>query len=563
MDDEYQHIIRRSPVDRKPDRAALDAALEAEMQAPRALRCYPFALYDTAVDKATIGISLVKEVFDNIVAFRINDPPPHAHARRFHICDPAQYRSAIENATLEGWLYKDFFDKFVATQVIFHQVVKIERPLLAEGAEAHQPYGAQVDHDSIPRTSLTPCTPQPYDDEVEHELLSRPQSAQRHESLRSFDTRFNTHSPDHALARPRLRYANTLAEQEATSDAVKRGRDDTAGRSRSRSPATFEQAFPTVRASRQPGHLRDDQQEVTTLRARYRDRGPAFRRGASRNHEFNDVTRHTPTLLTPGTAQEPTTGASPHCSPRSVSDYRHHTTLRTSHLTRDSSRTLQSHTPEAVSYANHPPAYHPPSNGRPSHLRNVPDHDRHGLHGNKHENDVFVSTSAALQSSARSHIEPMQEKNQSAVCVECWSRNLKCDSRAHCRECARANRLCTYVHCPLKDCPKTIICPAYHSWTGDENARVVGSSMHLLALLRLDSPSSLDYNLTPIRNMYSKPDSAAKIYHKIASELEEAVRNGRSVNRKFVNQLFQKHEVVCRALMHKVDLIVTFIAEKK
>jgi hypothetical protein len=87
--------------------------------------------------------------------------------------------------------------------------------------------------------------------------------------------------------------------------------------------------------------------------------------------------------------------------------------------------------------------------------------------------------------------------------------------------------------------------------------------MHLMALLRLDPPSSLDYNLTPIRNMYSKSDSAAEIYSQIAFELEEAARNGQEIHRVFVKQLVLEQGLTCRALMYKVDLIVTFFAEKK
>jgi hypothetical protein len=63
--------------------------------------------------------------------------------------------------------------------------------------------------------------------------------------------------------------------------------------------------------------------------------------------------------------------------------------------------------------------------------------------------------------------------------------------------------------------------------------------------------------------MYCKPDSAAGIYRQITSGLEQAARDGQRIRRGFVHQLILKHGVTCSALMYKVDLIVTFFAEKK
>jgi hypothetical protein len=603
MDDDYQHIIRGPPIDRKPDRAALDAALEAEMQAPQPLCYHNPAIYIRAVAQATISGSLVKETFDNIIAYQTNNFPHDAPPQRMHFCDPASYTAAINDATVNGWLYKDFFDKFVAARVVFHQVVKIERPALAirqsaeprgsflpraqqaQEAQAHQPHGAQVFHDAHTRASPTPYTPQPYgnqtfqdpqprssqtpyipepfDDAVEHEPPSRPQGTQRHESFRPVDTQIDNRSPDPARARPRLRYAKPLPEQSATWDAVKRDRTRTAGRRRSRSPVAFEQASPSGRAGRQAGDLRSDQEEDPTLRDRYRDRDSAFHTGASCDHESNEVTHHTLALPAPE-AVDHVLGASSTLSPRSVSGHRQHNISRALHLTRDLSRTHDGYTPEAGSHADRTSSYHPPSNEEHrSHLHDVPDQDHHTVQGNAHEAGAFTSTSTALQSSVLSRIERQQQKHQSAVCIECWSRALKCDSRAHCRECAKANRPCTYVQCPLKDCASSIICPAYHLWTGDDSARSVGSSMHLMELLRMAPPSSLDYNLIPIQNMYSKSDSAAGIYRRIKSELEEAARNNQEIDREFVKQLVLNQGMTCRALVHKADLITKFVAEKK
>lgn len=87
--------------------------------------------------------------------------------------------------------------------------------------------------------------------------------------------------------------------------------------------------------------------------------------------------------------------------------------------------------------------------------------------------------------------------------------------------------------------------------------------MHLMAMLTLDSSLLLDFDLSLIQNMYSKPDSAAEIYRQIAAELEEAARDGQDIDRVFVKQLVLRRGLDCPALSLKVDLIVKFFSEKK
>lgn len=86
--------------------------------------------------------------------------------------------------------------------------------------------------------------------------------------------------------------------------------------------------------------------------------------------------------------------------------------------------------------------------------------------------------------------------------------------------------------------------------------------MHLIALLKLDPPFPAGYDLSPIQSMFAQSDSAATIYRRITTELEEGVRSGQRIRRGFVKQLVSKHGVVCKALPFKIDLIVELIADK-
>jgi len=537
MDDQYQYTIMGVPVDRKPDRAALDAALEAEEQRPRPLarllNYYDPAIFTTTVAEATVGAILIKELFDRDIAQKTNSPAPENDPHTMHLCNPAHYNSAIQDATLGGRVHHGFFDKFVAIRAIY-QVVRTRHPRVAirqstgpqdprgspslhapqdQDPGTTQPRGTQIHHDPHTSISQTPRVLPPNNDGVQNEFSSRPQCIERRKSSRP-----DYQSPDQVIVQSRLRYAIALPEQNATWAAVKRGRDRTAGRRRSRSPVPFERAFPSDRA-----HLRNDQEVGSTLRHRQRDSDPALHASASRALGYHHVPHHAPALPAPG-------DASLHDPPR-----------------RD----------------DHASAVDPCSNDQPNHVRDVPDHEHNTVQSDMHENNTIVPNPETPHSSTLSKTEPMQEKNQSAVCVDCWSRGLECDSRAVCRECARANRPCTYVQCPLRDCAKSIICPAYHPWSGDDDARIVGSSMHLMAMLDVDSSFSSTHDLKPIQRMYSKPDSAAGIYCQVASELEEAARAGQGIKREFVKQLIMKQGLTCRALMHKVDLIAKFCAEKK
>lgn len=120
--------------------------------------------------------------------------------------------------------------------------------------------------------------------------------------------------------------------------------------------------------------------------------------------------------------------------------------------------------------------------------------------------------------------------------------------------------LTSVVRCRIVPEPSSVL-PTIQ--TGDDVTRSVGTSMHLMAMLTLDSSLLLDFDLSLIQNMYSKPDSAAEIYRQIAAELEEAARDGQDIDRVFVKQLVLRRGLDCPALSLKVDLIVKFFSEKK
>lgn len=119
MADRYENIIRGPPVDHKPDRTILDAALEAELQNSEPLSYYDPAIFTTAVAEATVGANLIKELFDRNIAQKINSPTPGPDPQIMHICDPAHYKSAIQDATLNGQVHQGFFNKFVAARTIY------------------------------------------------------------------------------------------------------------------------------------------------------------------------------------------------------------------------------------------------------------------------------------------------------------------------------------------------------------------------------------------------------------------------------------------------------------
>jgi hypothetical protein len=553
MDDGYQNIIRGSPVDRKPDRAALDAAIDTETQGPRPLRWSDPAIYHRAVVRATVGPNLIKEVFDNIIAHDTNDYTPDVHPHRLHMCDPALYTTAIDVATLNGRLYIDFFDNFLSSEVVYQvveQVVRNEhRPLAIRQSEPRGSHSARTQvlhHTHQPRVSQTPYSSSLYADSLDHQRVGRSESAQQQQQFSPLpiDTHVDRLAPDQLSSQPRMRRGQPLPEQSDAWDAIQRGRAYGAGRNRSRSPVASEQVTPSERARSYSSQTSTAQVAYPMQCDRYRDR---------------DQTPHIDTSapLTPEAVGEQLRRNSSQHPPRSASSHQQHAT--SNEIWQDNSRPIDD---QVIGSAN-TQAVHPPHNHNDSHACDTPCHNHNRVQGDEHANTPSVSAPTAVQSSKISQVERMRQKNQYAICIDCWSGGLKCDSQAVCRGCAKANRPCTYVRCPLGDHPRGVICPAYHTWTGDDGVRYIGSSMHLMALLKMDLPPTPKYDLTIIRELFSRSDSAAEMYNRIVGELEEAALNEQEIYRDFVGKLVLKQGFACKAIRFKLDLIVEFFAEKK
>jgi len=173
---------------------------------------------------------------------------------------------------------------------------------------------------------------------------------------------------------------------------------------------------------------------------------------------------------------------------------------------------------------------------------------------------------AAQRPLAPSAIEAWQEKNKASVCVDCWLRGLECDSQTTCGQCVEHGRPCSYVCCPVHNC-KGVRCPAYHPWRGDEKKRVVGCNLHLVALLKLRPTCSPSHDVRRIKELFDGPDTAQAIHSRISTPIQEAEAKGRKIDSVLVKKLIVEHgtyhTLQHRALLPKVNMIVTFVSEMK
>lgn len=569
MAEDYQQIIRGSPVERKPDRRDLDAALQADMHTTQDPNYHDPALFITAVVEATVGANLIKELFDVKVAQLINSPSPHADPRMMHICDPAAYNSAITAATLNGWVHQGFFNKFVAERAVY-QVFRTEHYLPIDHSpeprgsfptqvtQRNQSFADRVSDNILYHGPQALYTPRAWNDEVNHENVARSRSDQRQQHAPLFPPLTNPFS-DQLSAQPRRKHARLLPDQSDAWAAVQRGREYEGSRRRSRSPRSFDQPASPDRTRNQLSNIESRQEDDAILDDRYRDRGSSLHAVAPHDYEFDDAMQHKSALPAPETARTPARPTSPGHLPPSLSG---NTARRELCLETGPNRVIDEPEPgSAQSKPNYPSAHCSPSHDDPGHVHDTSANDCDRVQGGgTQENNAVIPAAMALQPSA---IEPRLKKNLSAVCVGCWCRGVKCDSQVVCRECSKGNRPCIYVLCPLRDCPRDKKCPAYHTWKGQNTTRCLSSSMHLIALLKLDPPSPAGYDLRPVQSMFAQSDSAADIYRRIAAELEEAVRSGERIRREFVKRLVSERGIVCRALPFKIDLIVELMAEKK
>ena len=215
MDDRQQHTIR--------GRVALGATLEVRSSGGRSTHYYPPAVYTTALSQATIGPHLIKESFDNIVAYNTDSATPEANPHRIHTCDPAQYKAAIKDATLDGLVSKEFFEKFVTERAIYRVVRMPPHAQQAQVSGARQSDDTEEYGDGLPRTSQTPSTPRSRDDEDRCEHVHRPQSDPRNMLSRPVNTQVNQSCP--GKPHTQHRHADALPEQRDAWAVSKRGRN--------------------------------------------------------------------------------------------------------------------------------------------------------------------------------------------------------------------------------------------------------------------------------------------------------------------------------------------------
>ncbi|KAG9677034.1 hypothetical protein KCU99_g2291, partial [Aureobasidium melanogenum] len=523
MDDGYQDVIRGPPVDRKPNRAFLDAALGAQMQPPGPLHWYNPAVYTQAVAGATLGANiLIKDSFDSSIAYSIGGVAPEVNPQHLLVCDPVLYHNAIQNATLDGCLLKEMFDRDVA-RIEYHPT-SLEYPPLAIrqsteprafhqrpepmplASQAREPRGNLASRPSQSSATQATHTPRPHTAQVSHDYPTSHQQASAHR----VNTQVNPHT--HLLPQPRVRHASPLPEQKTAWADHKRGRDRH-GRSCS-PPAGRQDQDRATHYRRRTSSVGSDQFEDTTLHGLHRDHGHASHSNTTGDDAHDDA-HDAGARYTPG-PREPTAAAPAHRLLPATSDIQHNS-LSTELCSKENvDHTINYQTPETPLELDHASALQSLPNDHGSHSDDLPEHDIHEHNILEHEHNRIQANSNVNNAYASTDI----------------------------------------------------MCPAYHSWRGDDRARVVGSSMHLMALLRLGPPSSSPgYELSEIQAMFGKPNSAAEIYRRVAAGIQEGKDSGKGIDRTFVKELVLGSGAAVAssdgALMLKIDLIVKFVAEMK
>jgi len=175
------------------------------------------------------------------------------------------------------------------------------------------------------------------------------------------------------------------------------------------------------------------------------------------------------------------------------------------------------------------------------------------------------------ETARRLHLDKLRkEKNDHAVCVTCWRKELPCDHQWPCHECKTSGIPCAYLTCPLNRCPHDQKCPCYHknkSLPQETPARKVGSYMHLLALLNLNRLSLNSYDLSRIQEELQRPDRAHHFYQQHQQEIEHLLQQEQGFHGHVALKLFRGSDKMPqlsdRALKTISRLIVELVKEKK
>jgi hypothetical protein len=163
-----------------------------------------------------------------------------------------------------------------------------------------------------------------------------------------------------------------------------------------------------------------------------------------------------------------------------------------------------------------------------------------------------------------------KEKNDYAVCVTCWLKDLPCDHQWRCNECKVSGSSCEYIVCPMENCALDLKCPCYHknkTFPQDSPPRSIGSSMHLIALLSLHGSLIDSYEMSNIQVRLQSPSSAQKIYLQLQQKIEDMAQQGQGFRHheavKLLRGWDKMPKVGRRAQTTIARLIVELVKEKK
>ncbi|KAH0371356.1 hypothetical protein KCU65_g1955, partial [Aureobasidium melanogenum] len=426
MEHSYQDVVRGSPVERRPDRAAPDVALDTEETLPQhgaALIDYALRDWNAITQGSTASDGWVNRWFFD--TYIVNFPPDfrgwaavaepevsslsavsymqdYSEATEYRLSDWAR---ATDGATIGQHVRKHVFDtsiaqcnprirRFTNTSVLPLSPNPERQP--ASPARIHGPLSTR--HSPIPS------------DYPSRESTSRPSRVDGLEFQRSRSTR-----SQQELERGSLRSRGNILDHDNAKEPSRR-------RTRSRSPNLI--ARPRLDRDRDyPGTRR--QRDVSL---QYSDGGTS-----SRGEPTRRPSEH-------GHYHEAPSGTAPtHAHDNEHSDEGHEC-IQGAGI--NANGTTENLSPE------------------PGHV--VP-------HGTGLPDPEFK-----------------QEKNEFSICCLCWTNNRPCDHQWPCRECKVRGIVCAYIVCPMSKCPLEVKCPAYHIVPGLGETRNVGSPMHLLALLGLN-----------------------------------------------------------------------------
>jgi hypothetical protein len=164
-----------------------------------------------------------------------------------------------------------------------------------------------------------------------------------------------------------------------------------------------------------------------------------------------------------------------------------------------------------------------------------------------------------------------KEKNDYAVCVTCWLKDLPCNHQWPCSECKAGGKVCAYVACISGGgCPLDTKCPCFHghrSLPQETPTRMLGSSMHLIALLNLKRSFLESDDTNTIQAKVQHPTSATQLHLRLQPEIQHLLDQGQRFRDSVVRTLLRESDKVpymnYKVLKTKARFNVEVVKEKK